>query len=97
MLDQPAPPDDLLARSETARFESLQVDLEMCHTLVDFAMTERRTGDPEGFQQARTKAESGYSTISRLMSKLDNQEHRKKIQVGLDELRVALDQLWVVR
>jgi hypothetical protein len=32
-MDQPLPLDDLLVRSETTRYESLQTDLELSHGL----------------------------------------------------------------
>ena len=93
MLDQPPLGDDLFVRSEIARYESLQTDLELCRTFVAIANTERDIGDPRGVVQARTNAENGYATISRLLTNLENPDHRKKIQMGLDKLRAALDQL----
>jgi hypothetical protein len=79
--------------SETAQFESLQIDLELCLTFVDSANREYGIGDSSGALQARTKAELGYSAINRLALNLEDPAHRKKIQMGLDELRVALDEL----
>ena len=93
MLDQPPPRDDLFVRSETARFESLQVKLELCRTFVAIAHTELEIEDPRGIVQAREKAETGFLTITLLASKLEDPEHRKIIQAGLERLQAALAQL----
>ena len=93
MLDQPPPRDDLFVRSEIARFESLQTDLELCQTLVAIAHTEHEIGDPIGVAQAREKAETGFTTITRLAWNIEDPELRDKIQIGLGKLRVALDGL----
>jgi hypothetical protein len=93
MMDQPLPLGDLLIRSQAARYESLQTDLELSHTFVDLANTEREIGDHTGVVQARTIAEEGYATISRLSLNLEDAVRRKEIQMGLDALRVALDEL----
>ena len=93
MLDQPPPRDDLFVRSEIARYESLQIDLELLETLVDRAATEYQVGDRSEFHLARTKAELAYTSIRRLMSLLEDPAHRGKIRMGLNRLRATLDML----
>jgi hypothetical protein len=81
------------AASATTQFESLLIDLELCLTFADFANTEYGIGDSSGARQAGTKAELGYTAINRLVLNLEDPAHREKLQMGLDELRVALDEL----
>lgn len=93
MLDQPPPRDDLFVRSEIARYESLQIDLELLETLVDFAATEYSLGDRSEFSLAKTKAELAYTSIRRRMCLLEDPAHRGKIRTGLARLRAKLDML----
>jgi hypothetical protein len=87
------PLEDLNEHSETIQFESLQIGLELCQSFIELAKTEHQIGDPSGVLQARSKAETRYESVSRLMANLKDPVLRQKIQIKLDELRVSLDQL----
>jgi hypothetical protein len=83
----------LFARAESAQYEFLRADLALCHTFADLVKTEFEMGDYQGVQQAFSKAEAGYATISRLLLSLADAAHRDEIEHELEKLRGRLDEL----
>jgi hypothetical protein len=84
---------DLFAKGQQAQVDFLRTDLALCHTFADLAKTEFEINDPAGVQQAFSKAEDGYATMSRLLRLLHNPTHREEIEQGLRDLRTRLDEL----
>ena len=84
---------DLHARTQQARIEFLQTDLDLCFSLVRIAETERQVGELGAAEQAFKKAENGYSAIWRFLPDVEHGEKRRELQSQLSKLREALDGL----
>lgn len=84
---------DLHARTQQARVEFLQTDLDLCFTYVRVAETEHRLGDRAGAEQALRNAENGYAAIWRFLPDVEHGEKRRDLQSQLSKLREVLDGL----
>ena len=85
----------LLDQAEQARLDFIKTDLEMCFTLTDIVETEYGLGNQEHAERTLAKAEKGYSTLVRLVSKTEKLpvEIESELQTRLKKLRDRLDQV----
>src|SRR3954454_21339100 len=82
---------ELHTKGEQTRIDFLQTDLALCFTFADLAQTELRFGDPEAARQALAKAETGYATIARFLTEVQDRERRNEIGRKWNDLRTVLD------
>jgi hypothetical protein len=95
-MDDPAKPrKEPQVTTERTRYEFLTTDLEVCFTLAKLVEQQIRLNNPEVAKRALVKAERGYDTIRRFLTDVRNSEHRKKIEMKLNQLRTSLDALKV--
>ena len=90
-MDHGSKRSELHTKGEGNRVDFLQTDLALCFTFVDLSQTELRFGDQEGARQALAKAETGYATVARFLSEVQDRERRDEIGRKWNELRTVLD------
>lgn len=78
---------------QRARYDFLTTDLEVCATFSKMVETELALGKLDAAQRVLEKAEAAYTTIRRLVKKLENADERKEIEEKLNQLRARLDAL----
>jgi hypothetical protein len=82
---------DMQAATDQNRIDFLRTDLGLCFTFADLAKTEREFGDRAAAHRVLEKAETGYSTILRMLADVENAEQKYEFEQRLIELRAKLD------
>jgi hypothetical protein len=66
-------------------------NLDTCFVFAGLAKRELEVGTRGRAKQAFGRAQCGYESIQRFLSKIENVEHRREVQAKLDELGKHLD------